>query len=72
MKTYDADIEIKFTGKISVNAKDKLEAKQLVEQFFHVHSPIVSCMMPQEIIPDWNFSLHPESKTISNLKVNHG
>ena len=66
MKNFTVETRFTFNGTFEVNAKNKQEAIEMVEK----HCGLclggdIHTSLPDEIIPNWDFKVHPDKKVIS-------
>lgn len=66
MKTYNVETAFTFTGTFEVKAKSKAEAIEMVEKHCGlVIGGNIHTSLPDEVVKDWNFPVHPDKKVIS-------
>ena len=66
MKTFKVRTRFVFEGEFEVNADNKEQAKEYVEKHCGlVIGGDIHTSLSDEIIPTWNFSVHPDKKIIS-------
>lgn len=64
-KNYKIKVRFTFTGTVSVKAKSMADAKEMVDKHFGGFDMKFHSVLPEEIIDDWKFPVHPEKKIIS-------
>ncbi|HEX7412706.1 MAG TPA: hypothetical protein VF411_01580 [Bacteroidia bacterium] len=68
-KTYKVRTRFTFEGEFEVNADDKEQAKEYVGKHCgFVIGGDIHTSLPDEIVPDWNFSVHGDKEIISVRK----
>jgi hypothetical protein len=69
MKKYKASVKFIFSGTVEVNAENKIEAFEYILKHFGATGINIQSVLPDEMIPDWDFPVHPEKKikTIKEL-----
>lgn len=65
---YKVKVRYSYTGHFIINAENKEEARNFIENNYGSVSPNIHTNLNDEDVDDWDFPIHPEEKILSITK----